>query len=376
MSYHDQEQNTNPADGSGKSPGQGPAPVTAGDALPVFERMQPWGPQDILPEDYPEIDPDYLRPDLVSPVALPPSQSGIPPEAWMPAEWQRKSSSASVVEPNSVVEDNGRTYHGYKVGKYYLPNDAAEQDRLDGLHYSSKLMLHNRLHLAPIQSPKRVLDLATGTGIWVMEFGQEHPECEVVGTDLSKIQPEHPPENIQFIRDDAEEPWEFGPEKFDFIHARYVCTCFDKPKAVMKQAFDNLKPGGWVEYQDSALDILSMDGSTQGTTVERWGELLTMGAAANGRDLRVSRNYKHWLEEIGFVDVTERKIAGPIGPWCKSARQKDMGRVMARGFYDNVTGLSYKLFKGMGFTEEQIEDFATRFRADLVSPAIHAYFPM
>lgn len=124
MSYHDQEQNIKPADGSSKSPGQGPASVVAGDALPDFERMQPWGPQDILPEDYPEIDPNYLRPDLVSPVALPPSQSGIPPEAWMPAEWQRESSGASVVEPNSVVEDNGRTYHGYKEGKYYLPNDA------------------------------------------------------------------------------------------------------------------------------------------------------------------------------------------------------------------------------------------------------------
>ncbi|KAK8062100.1 TAM domain methyltransferase [Apiospora hydei] len=338
--------------------------------------MEPFEPHDFHPEDYPDIDPRYLSPNIVSSAALPPSQSGIPQEAWLPAEWYRESSGSSVIEPNSVTEDNGRTYHGYKEGKYFLPNDAAEQDRLDLHHYSSRIMLQGRLYLAPIQAPKRVLDLATGTGIWPMEFAQEHPDCHVVGTDLSKIQPQHPPANLQFIRDDAEEPWEFGPERFDFIHARYVCTCFDNPKAVMRQAFENLTPGGWVEYCDSTVDVLSMDGSSQGTTLEHWGELMMTGAQTTGRDFRVSRHYKQWLEEIGFIDVVERNMAGVVGPWCKSARLKQMGRVTARALYDNVTGMSYKLFRNAGFTPEQIDEFAARFRADLLNPAIHAYFPV
>ena len=79
---------------------------------------------------------------------------------------------------------------------------------------------------------------------------------------------------------------------------------------------------------------------------------------------------------ITVVDVVERKIAGPVGPWCKRSRQKEMGRVTARSFYDNVSGMSYKLFMSMGFTKEQVESFATQFRADLVNPAIHAYFPV
>ncbi|KAK8030227.1 S-adenosyl-L-methionine-dependent methyltransferase [Apiospora rasikravindrae] len=355
MSHSNQLINVTSEDNSGQGVGQR---FFVGGAAHGLEKMKPFEPGDFLPEDYPEIDPQYLSPDIVSPVALPPSQSGIPQEAWLPAEWYRESSGSSVVEPDSVTEDNGRTYHGYKEGKYFLPNDAAEQDRLDLHHYSSRLMLQGRLYLAPIQSPKRVLDLATGTGIWPMEFGvllsilimcatalivaiaQEHPECQVIGTDLSKIQPEHPPANLQFLRDDAEEPWEFGPERFDFIHARYVCTCFDNPKAVMQQAFENLSPGGWVEYCDSTVDVLSMDGSSQ------------------------------------VVDVVERKMAGVVGPWCKSARLKQMGRVTARSFYDNVTGMSYKLFRNAGFAPEQIEEFAARFRADLLNPAIHAYFPV
>ncbi|KAK7993112.1 hypothetical protein PG991_016291 [Apiospora marii] len=344
--------------------------------LPEVERMTPWTAQDLLPEDYPVIDPFYQRSDLVSPVALPPSQSGLPPEAWMPGEWHRESSGSSVVEPNSVTEDNGRTYHGYKEGRYFAPNDAVQQDRLDMGHYATTVMMSNRLYLAPIQSPKRVLDLATGTGIWAMDFAREHPDCEVIGTDLSKIQPEHPPGNVQFIRDDAEDTWEFGPPKFDYIHARHVMSCFDQPKAVMAQAFGNLEPGGWVEYHDTTVDVLSMDGSTRGTTLEEWGRLIMAGAAASGRDVRVSMHYKEWLEEVGFVDVVERKMAGPLGPWPQSARLKETGRVTQRIFYDNVNGMSYKLFRALGYTQEQIDEFADRFRVDLLSPAIHAYFPV
>lgn len=104
---------------------------------------------------------------------------------------------------------------------------------------------------------------------------------------------------MQFIRDDAEDTWEFGPQKFDYIHARHVMSCFDQPRAVMAQAFANLAPGGWVEYHDTTVDVLSMDGSAQGTTLEEWGRLIMAGAAASGRDVRVSMHYKEWLEEVG-----------------------------------------------------------------------------
>lgn len=70
-----------------------------------------------------------------------------------------------------------------------LPNDEREQDRLDLQHHSFRIMLNGKLGLAPIQSPNRVLDLATGTGIWAIEFAQENTESTVIGTDLSPIQP-------------------------------------------------------------------------------------------------------------------------------------------------------------------------------------------
>jgi hypothetical protein len=74
------------------------------------------------------------------------------------------------------IEENGRTYHKYKAGSYFLPNDEQEQARLDLQHHIWLLTLHGRLHLAPIDVPgaklHNVLDIATGTGIWAIDFGE------------------------------------------------------------------------------------------------------------------------------------------------------------------------------------------------------------
>lgn len=77
--------------------------------------------------------------------------------------------------------------------EYMLPNDEREQDRLglydlyreetprlmkrclDLQHHTFKIICDGRLHLAPISKPQRVLDLATGTGIWAIEFGKHSP---------------------------------------------------------------------------------------------------------------------------------------------------------------------------------------------------------
>lgn len=59
----------------------------------------------------------------------------------------------------------------YSTTEYLLPNDERERERLDLQHIGFKMMLNGRLHLAPLVRPQRILDIATGTGIWAIEFG-------------------------------------------------------------------------------------------------------------------------------------------------------------------------------------------------------------
>lgn len=79
--------------------------------------------------------------------------------------------------------------------------------------------------------------MGTGTGIWAVDFADEHPECEVVGIDLSPGQPSLVPPNLKFIIDDAEDAWLY-PEKFDFIHARLMSGCFSDWPEFIRQAYE------------------------------------------------------------------------------------------------------------------------------------------
>lgn len=63
--------------------------------------------------------------------------------------------------------ENGRRYHAYRAGQYLLPNDEAEQERLDMTHHVFLLSLDGALCVTELDDPQEILDLGTGTGVWV-----------------------------------------------------------------------------------------------------------------------------------------------------------------------------------------------------------------
>lgn len=67
----------------------------------------------------------------------------------------------------NYVYENGRRYHSYRAGQYLLPNDETEQDRLDMTHHVFSLTLDGDLCKTELNNPQSILDIGTGTGIWV-----------------------------------------------------------------------------------------------------------------------------------------------------------------------------------------------------------------
>jgi Methyltransferase domain len=205
--------------------------------------------------------------------------------------------------------ENGRRYHAYRDGSYLLPNDEAEQDRLDLHHHIFRLMLGGKLYRAPITTePHRVLDFGTGTGIWAMDFADEHPSAFVIGIDLSPIQPNWIPPNCKFYVDDLESEWIYRPdEAFDYIHGRSMSGCIGDWGLLWRRIYANLKPGGWVEVQEFEGWIYSADDSEleRAPYVKKWLELLDEASLKFGKKLNVAQEQKQHLIDTGFVNIRD-----------------------------------------------------------------------
>jgi SAM-dependent methyltransferase len=164
-----------------------------------------------------------------------------------------------------------------KDGKYQYPNDETENDRLDLQHHLFSLTFDGKLFTASIPKEKRlhrVLDIGTGTGIWAIDFADEHPETKVLGVDLSPSQPSFTPPNLAFQIDDLEESWTFS-EKFDFIYSRMMIGSVADFPRLYRQCFDNLSNGGWIETLDISFPILLNDGEfPENSAFKKWYALL------------------------------------------------------------------------------------------------------
>jgi len=56
--------------------------------------------------------------------------------------------------------------------------------------------------------------------VFYSDVADQHPETQIIGVDLSPIQPEFIPGNCTFELDDCTEPWTWPDSHFDLIHIR------------------------------------------------------------------------------------------------------------------------------------------------------------
>ena len=87
--------------------------------------------------------------------------------------------------------------------------------------------------------------MGTGTGIWAVDFADMHPTSEVIGNDISPIQPSWAPSNLTFEVDDVEENWMYPEGHFDYIHMRSLSGSIADWENVLKNAYKYLYPPPW-----------------------------------------------------------------------------------------------------------------------------------
>jgi len=258
-----------------------------------------------------------------------------------------------------------------------MPDDEREQERLDMQHEIFLQTMNRKLLAAPVNpNAVHILDIGTGTGIWAIDFADEFPQSIVLATDLSPIQPSYVPPNCRFEVDDFDQPWSFN-QKFDVIHGRMLAGSSGDPKALLRQSFEALKPGGWVELQDFAFPVRSDDETMAGTAFERLNESLVKALQLLGRDGGWAANYAEFMSQAGFVNVVEIRHKWPQNHWPKDKHLKRLGQWNMFNTLDGLHGFSVRLrTKVLGMSIEEVELLLAQSRLDIKNPKIHAYWPM
>ena len=211
------------------------------------------------PQEEPAVGPEWA--DVVAqPIeALSDSRSDAGDSGYDESILSTASVSTSIF---AYEKEHGRTYHAEHLAgyKYAWPNDEEEQERLDVQYHGYRLTIGNKIFHAPLEHPTNVLDIGTGTGIWCIDVADAYPGANVIGVDISPIQPKWVPTNCEFQIFDLEQSWTWGDNHFDLIHTRIMngVALRSWPK-FYEQAFQKLKPGGWVENQEFDLGVTSDD---------------------------------------------------------------------------------------------------------------------
>ncbi|KAE8441209.1 hypothetical protein EG329_005609 [Mollisiaceae sp. DMI_Dod_QoI] len=245
--------------------------------------------------------------------------------------------------------------------RYLLPNDEVELDREDMKHHEWMLITDFRLHLSPIgENPQRILDIGTGTA-------DRYPSAEVIGTDISPIQPKWVPPNLTFEVDDLEAEWLYRPGTYDLVHVRFMFLAIKDFPAMLAQAYRTLKPGGYVELSELGVTpVATNPDCIPPFQIFRWLDLYDEAMKKMGFNFRVAHAFKDMLTEAGFVDVVETKLEVPWGAWPKDRRRKAIGLWHLEQLKQGLQGIVMGLFtRSLGWTPNEVEVFLVELRKQL-----------
>lgn len=289
------------------------------------------------------------------------------------------SSTASIASSiRKYREFHGRTYHNFNTETTSEgPNDEKMNEQLDIGHHMLTLMLDGRLFLAPIgPNPQKVLDVGTGTGIWAIDFADQFPSAEVIGTDISPTQPSFVPPNLKFELDDAQLEWTYQPNSFDYIHVRCLLGAIQDWAHLYREIYKCTKPGGYIEHLEISIMFKSEDGSvTEDHFMVQWSKTLLYAAEQLGKTFAIYDFNREMITQAGFVDVVEKKFKIPVGTWPSDPKMKELGQWNTLFCLEGLESWSlYLLSTVLKWSYEEIQAHIMTMRKQILNRKNHAYY--
>ncbi|PCD46662.1 hypothetical protein AU210_002063 [Fusarium oxysporum f. sp. radicis-cucumerinum] len=344
------------------------------DAVPaVISETNPRNPTEILPESIPSEMSNQGGQDLV---AAQDENEEDDDDSALGEDFA--SSTASLT--SSILEYRkfqGRTFNSDKYEtEYFAPNDERQKESIDISHHYLMLLLDGKLSLAPSSDDlEKVLDIGTGTGIWAIDFADQYPNAQVIGTDLSPIQPDWVPPNVRFELEDATSNWTWSNDSIDFVHMRYLIGAITDWGALFKEAFRCCKPGAFVESVEVNPTFLSDDETASDVmAVQTWNKLFREASKAFGRSFCEIEGDVELLAAAGFVDLQVTDFKVPVGGWAKDSKLRQVGQFLRATIENDLEGYTLMAWQQfLGWPRDEYELFLMDMRKALRDKKVHSY---
>lgn len=164
-------------------------------------------------------------------------------------------------------------------------------------------------------------------------MADKYPSAEVIGVDIAHVQPNWVPTNCNFEIDDIERDWLFRPDYFDFIHAREFLLAIRDWDKLIRQSFEHLKPGGYLELSCSYPEPGCDDNTVpENSAWVQFTQVFFEIGDAIGASGHAPKTWKAKMEAQGFEDVHEYIFKIPCNAWPKDKRFKSIGILEVSSF--------------------------------------------
>lgn len=253
-----------------------------------------------------------------------------------------------------------------------MPNDEAEQTRLNIIHQIYLILLDGELTTVPITNDSpRILDIGTGPGDWAIDMGGLDPNSTIIASDISIFDTgichiDMP--NVFFQLCDASDEWEYH-EPFDLIHIRGLSGAFRDWSHIYNQAFKHLKPGGYIEVSDydpagGSVEVTNSDDSY----LSIYASAMRSAADAAGYPRDLTHLRRTSLSEAGFVDIKMYERQFPIGLWPGDLQGKTLGKMTLIALLEGLEAYSLRpLTLTSNWTVDEVQDLCDKVKDELIT---------
>lgn len=181
------------------------------------------------------------------------------------------------------------------------------------MSYAAAQALADALRVADVKKPVRVLDVASGSGVWGIALAQKSPYVNVIAVDWPGVLPvtkrvaqrHGVGERFKYVAGDLHSA-DFGRD-FDVATLGHILHSEGetRSRALLKKVFASLAPGGTI----AIAEFVANDQRTGPPPVMIFAVNMLVNTETG--DTFTFKEISQWLREAGFADIRQLDSPGP-----------------------------------------------------------------